>query len=54
MQRDRKVEEKQKADFYYQPGGVGYAVMVACLKLFPRALMERTQLIDGECGGSGN
>lgn len=37
-----------------QPEGVGPAVMVACVKLFPRALMKRIQLIDEEGGGSGN
>lgn len=46
VQRDRKVEEFSSAP--NQPEGVGSAVMVACVKLFPRALMKRTQLIDGE------
>lgn len=36
------------------PDRVEYAGVVACVKLFPRALMKRTQLIDGEREGSGN
>lgn len=33
---------------------VGDPELEGCIKLFPRALMKRTQLIDGEREGSGN
>lgn len=36
------------------PHTVGYAGVVACVKPFPRTLMKRTQLIDGEREGRGN
>ena len=32
----------------------GYPEAVGCVELFPRALIKRTQLIDGEREGSGN
>lgn len=53
-----KLRENRESKFQLSalglPQSVEYEGVVAYVKLFPRALMKRTQLIDGEREGSGN
>lgn len=54
----KKLKENRGSKFVSSALGPPYsgvrAGVVACVKLFPRALMKQTQLIDGEREGSGN